>query len=136
MVEEARQGTAAPPERVGAWKVGRQLGRGGAGAVFAATHEKTGVEGAIKIAHPSSGAVQRHWFLREAALATRLRHPAIVSLWEAGQLDDGRPFLVYERVVGPTLEEVAESLSLEQVVRFGAQLLDALGYAHDAGVVH
>lgn len=136
MAEEARHGESALPERVGAWTLGRRLGRGGAGSVYAATHEKTGAEGAVKIAHPSSGAVQRHWFLREAALAVRLRHPAIVSLWETGQLDDGRPFLVYERVVGPTLEEVAESLSLERVVRFGAQLLDALGYAHDAGVVH
>ncbi len=129
------ESTVLPPERVGEWIMGEALGRGGAGVVYAATHGESGKRGAVKVAHAELGAVRNHWFQREANLAVRLRHPHIVALLEWG-FEDDRPYLVYERVDGPDLEEVADEMSLSQIVRLGAELLAALGYAHDAGVVH
>ncbi|MBW2461858.1 MAG: protein kinase [Deltaproteobacteria bacterium] len=125
----------AGPDRVGDWVLGEALGQGGAGVVFAATHHDTGVHAAVKLAHREAGTVRNHWFQREAGLAARLRHPNIVALIEWG-FEDDRPYLVYERVDGPDLEEVANSLTLDEIIRLGGHLLAALGYAHDAGVVH
>ncbi|HJL14791.1 MAG TPA: protein kinase [Sandaracinaceae bacterium LLY-WYZ-13_1] len=131
-----REEASHAPARVGAWELGEILGRGGAGVVYAARHAGSGAEGAFKVAHASAGAVRHHWFRREASLAARLRHRHVVALVDQGELDDGRPFLVYERIDGPTLEKEADELDLDALVRLGAELLDALGYAHDAGVVH
>ncbi|MEM6958404.1 MAG: protein kinase, partial [Myxococcota bacterium] len=123
------------PVQLGQWRRGEPIGAGGAGRVFLAEHMESGERGALKIAHASLRSVQRHWFRREAALAARLRHPAIVPLLDSGDFG-GRPFLVYEYVPGPTLHSVADELSLEAIVNVGRALFDALTYAHDAGVVH
>ncbi len=130
--EGDRRGTGG----AGDWVLGETLGRGGIGVVYAATHAVTGQRGALKVAHPEAGAVGDHWFRRERDLIARLRHPHIVALLDAGELEGERPYLVFERVDGCTLEEAAERLTLDEIVAIGGQLLDALGYAHDAGVVH
>lgn len=122
--------------RVGRWVLAETLGRGGAGIVYAATHVDTGAVGALKLAREDGSAIENHWFAREARLAARLRHPHVVALHEHGRADDGRPYLVYERVEGRSLEDAVDWLELGEIVRVGAELLDALSYAHDAGVVH
>lgn len=132
----AHPGQSTGTEGAGDWIVGETLGRGGVGVVYAATHAGTGARGALKVAHRDSGAVRAHWFRRERDLAARLRHPHIVALLDVGELSGDRPYLVYERVEGTTLEEAGSSLTLPQVIQVGCELLDALGYAHDAGVIH
>lgn len=130
-------GTSAPPahalDRIGPWRVERVLGRGGAGTVFAG-RGPDGARVAIKV--PDEGGVRAQWLLHEARFSARLRHPNIVSLEGRGSLPDGRPYLVYELVEGRALDQCADSLAARDVVRVGAELLAALTYAHDVGVLH
>ncbi len=77
-------------------------------------------------------------FLREARAAGRLTHPNIVTIYEVGE-DLGRHFIAMEYLDGPTLREAlkgTDGLPVDQAVTIAAQLADALGYAHQNGVVH
>ncbi|MDH5490751.1 MAG: protein kinase [Myxococcales bacterium] len=121
----------------GQWRILEALGEGGSATVYRAEHAQDHREGALKIPHPEGlTRLGTSWLRREASLAARLRHPHIVGLLESGQLEDGRPFLVFELVQGPTLDSVAEQLEARELVDLGSQILSALSYAHDAGVVH
>ncbi|MCB9613559.1 MAG: protein kinase [Sandaracinus sp.] len=113
----------------------RELGRGGVGVVLEAL-APDGRRVALKIAHADVMPWRHEWLRREASLAARLRHPHVVELLTSGELDDGRPFLVFEHVQGRSLEECADTLDGPAIVRLGRELLGALGYAHDAGVLH
>ncbi|MAQ18994.1 MAG: hypothetical protein CMN30_29875 [Sandaracinus sp.] len=120
-------------ERIGPWRLERTLGRGGAGTVFAG-RGPDGRQVAVKV--PDEGGVRAAWLLHEARFAARLRHPHIVQLEGRGRLADGRPYLVYELVEGRALDVCADTLAARDVVRIGDELLAALSYAHDAGVLH
>jgi serine/threonine protein kinase len=75
----------------------RELGRGGMGVVYAATHAVMGRRVAIKVIHPefSSNPVAVERFRREVLAAARLSHPNIVTAHDARE-DGGRSFLVME----------------------------------------
>jgi len=76
--------------------------------------------------------------LREARAVARLRHPSIVTVYDAVQFDDV-PWTVLEFVSGPSLEKVIAQdgrLPWQQVAALGADLADALAHAHAAGVIH
>ncbi|MBX3250225.1 MAG: protein kinase, partial [Myxococcales bacterium] len=122
------------PTDLAGYQITGVLGEGGVGVVYAALRD--GREVALKVASPGTTGVRRDWMRREASLAARLRHPHIVELLHAGELPDGRPFLVLERVVGASLDVRADALSSREIMRLGAELLDALTYAHDAGILH
>ena len=119
----------------GGYRLSEELGRGGVGTVYAGTGPD-GAEVAIKVAEPREGVVRAEWLRREASLAARLRHPHIVQLLHTGTTADGRPFLVYERVHGASVEARADTLTTEEIAALGATLFEALAYAHDAGVLH
>ncbi|MBX3272976.1 MAG: serine/threonine protein kinase [Sandaracinaceae bacterium] len=116
------------------------LGRGGSSVVYAARDE-AGADVAVKLLdpEPEHRAIERARMLREARLTRSLRHPSIVSLRDAGELDDGRAFLVMERLRGRTIADRIRGafwLPLEEVIPIAAQLLEALACAHGLGVVH
>jgi serine/threonine protein kinase len=94
---------------------------------------------AVKILPPhlSSDPVRKQRFEREAKTISSLNHPHICTLYDVGQ-QDGVDFLVMECVEGETLSKRLEKgpLPLEQVLKFGAQIADALAKAHRAGIVH
>ena len=94
---------------------------------------------AIKIlpAHLSADAVRKQRFEREARTISSLNHPHICVLYDVGH-QDGTDYLVMEYVEGETLAKRLEKgpLPLEQVLKFGAQIADALDNAHRSGVVH
>src|SRR5262250_1746282 len=85
----------------------------------------------------SADAVYKQRFEREAKVISRLNHPHICVLHDIGQ-QDGIDYLVMECVEGETLAKRLEKgpLPLEQVLKYGAQIADALGKAHCSGVVH
>jgi eukaryotic-like serine/threonine-protein kinase len=127
----------------GRYRLRRELGRGGAGAVFEAVHVFTQRLVALKIVHCDGDPTTRHELqsrlLREAHALATARHPGIVDLLDAGVGQDGVPYLVLERLEGRTLEGLLASrgkLSATDTGAIGLQLADALGAAHEAGVVH
>jgi tRNA A-37 threonylcarbamoyl transferase component Bud32 len=125
----------------GRYRLKSVLGRGGSGVVFEASDEQ--VEGrrvVIKLLHDfwTSEDWMRRRFRDEAGVLTRLDHPGIVSLIDAGEIEDGRLFLVLPFHEGRTLRDALAPGPLD--APFAARLLrkigEAVGYAHTRGVVH
>lgn len=135
----------APPQapgemgRLGPYRVLNVLGAGGMGVVFRAEDTRLGRLVALKVLSPrlAERVSARQRFLREAKSAARLRHPAIVPLYEVGG-EDGPAFLAYALVEGPTLAQLLLEArpTFQQAAEWVARLADALDYAHDAGIIH
>ena len=132
-----------PPGTViaGRFRIDQLLGQGGYGSVFAATQLNLSRRVALKIMHPDvlrrPGALAR--FEREAVLTQQLAHPNTVRLFDFGRTDQGVPFIVWELLVGRSLErEVAAAgpLPIARVQHIAQQVLKALMEAHGIGIVH
>jgi serine/threonine protein kinase/Tol biopolymer transport system component len=115
------------------------IGAGGMGEVYRARDTRLDRTVAIKIlpAHLSSDPVRKQRFEREAKTISSLNHPNICVLHDVGQ-QDGIDYLVMEWIEGETLAKRLErgALPLEQVLKYGMQIADALDKAHRSGVVH
>lgn len=125
----------------GRYRVVAPLGAGAMGEVYLGRHEALKRQVAIKILRPEMAdegrTIQR--FLLEARAACQLDHPNIVSIFDFGQDDDGRYFLVMEYVEGRSLREIGKeqgTFDQHRVVHLLEQLLAALEVAHGAGIVH
>src|SRR5215471_11855508 len=125
--------------KLGPYEVLSPLGAGGMGEVYRARDSRLGRDVAIKVlpAHFCSDPIRRQRFEREARTISSLNHPHICVLYDIGH-QDGMDYLVMECVEGETLEKRLEKgpLPVEQVVKIGAEVADALGRAHRSGVVH
>jgi serine/threonine protein kinase len=128
------------PVRLDRFELRSELGVGSFGYVFRAWDPRLERIVALKVQRAgcfaSQEEVQR--FLREARSAAILKHPAIVSLYETGQTDDGVGYLVCEFIDGSTLEArlSAGPLNSAEAAKIATELADALSYAHDHGVIH
>ena len=115
------------------------LGAGGMGEVYRARDTRLERIVAIKILPPalSSDLTRKQRFEREAKTISHLNHPHICVLHDVGH-QDGIDYLVMECVEGETLAKRLEKgpLPIDQVLKLGAQIADALGRAHRSGVVH
>lgn len=123
----------------GKYSIVRKLGRGAFGTTYLAENllGDTG-KVVVKIAGPSDDVTAKR-FQQEARVLGRLRHPHIVSLYDAGVLEDGRPFLVMGWVEGQSLKEILDergTLSLQDAFKVVDTLLDALHYAHSHRHIH
>ena len=123
------------------FEVGEPIGAGAMGSVYRGHDRNAGGEVAIKVLHPrlvtSREYVTR--FKREALAASRFRHESAVKVLGSGETDDGLPFIVMELVEGRNLKEILESegsLPIGRACNIAAQLLRALGAAHQRGIVH
>jgi eukaryotic-like serine/threonine-protein kinase len=129
----------APSTRLGPYEIGAPLGVGGMGEVYRAKDTRLNRTVAIKIlpAHLSDDPVRKQRFEREAKTISSLNHPHICVLYDVGH-QDGTDYLVMECVEGETLAKRLEKgpLPLEQVLKYGAQIADALDKAHRSGIVH
>ena len=99
-------------DRLGPWKIEREIGRGGMGIVFAAIHEQTQARAALKFL-PSTGGVDARRlerFRHEAEIIQRLAHPNIVRLQSIEHID-GHHFLVMQLIDGVSLDRVVGSIS-------------------------
>ncbi len=126
------------PRNLGHFRIMRHLAAGGMGTVFDGVEGVSGIRAAIKVItlepRPSERAILR--FLREQRIARTLSHPNIVRCYEVGT-EKGRPFIAMEFVAGGDAQSLASMQSNPYVVmRLGADLFDALAYAHQHGVVH
>jgi len=125
--------------RLGPYEILAPLGAGGMGEVYRARDTRLNRTVAIKIlpSHLSENPILRQRFEREAKAISSLNHPHICVLHDIGN-QDGIQFLVMECVEGETLAKRLEKgpLPLEQMLKYGTQIADALDKAHRTGVVH
>jgi serine/threonine-protein kinase len=137
-----RVSTLAPGAVIaGKYRIEALLGRGGMGAVYAATNEDIGRRVAIKVlvADLQGQAEAQRRFELEAQAAAVIGHPGIVDVLDMGQTDAGEPYIVMEQLEGLTLRQVMTgqgALSPGLAVAAMGPVLDALAAAHAAGVVH
>jgi serine/threonine-protein kinase len=121
----------------GRYRIEERLGMGGVGAVYLGTQLALGRSVAIKLLHEGLDPSFRTRFEREAKALAALRHPNIVSVTDYG-VDDATPYLVMEKLEGETLGErlTRGPLLPEHVLELTRQLLRALGFVHEQGLVH
>jgi serine/threonine protein kinase len=130
----------APQTRIGDWLVDSAIGAGGMGNVYAVTHAVIGKRAALKIVRADhlgdSHAADR--FVQEARIVNQIGHPNIVDIFQLGWLDERRPFLIMELLVGRTLaRRLIDGHPLPQeTIGILLQICDALIFAHAHGVVH
>jgi eukaryotic-like serine/threonine-protein kinase len=128
-----------PGTHLGPYEISGPLGSGGMGEVYRARDTRLERTVAIKILprELSNDPIRKQRFEREAKTISSLNHPNICTLYDVGS-QDGVDFLVMECVEGETLAKRLEKgpLPLEQMLKFGAQIADALDKAHRSGVVH
>jgi serine/threonine-protein kinase len=141
----------------GRYRVGARLGAGGVGVVYAAEHAEIKKPVALKVLHSSHGRTEqaRQRFEREARAASRLSHPACVSVIDFGRIatlepplatsigDElaGAPYLVMEYVRGESLQDrldrrAQQPLSASEAIEITRGLLGALRHAHGLSIVH
>jgi predicted Ser/Thr protein kinase len=125
----------------GRFRIECEIGRGGMGTVYRATHlglERPVAVKIIKTEFASDPHVTDR-FLREARTMARLRHPHAAMIFDAGNLPDGRHFIVMEFVEGATLSDalVREGrFTPERAVRIASDICDVLAEAHGLGIIH
>ena len=128
----------AEPHSFGRYRVTKPLGTGAMGEVYEAVDDVLGRDVAIKTLRTSSGALfLDDRFRNEARAIAKLTHPNIVAVFDV-DVAATPPFLVMERVAGPSLADrlTAGPLRTDQLIPLGIQIARALATAHDAGVVH
>lgn len=117
------------------------LGQGSAGAVFRARDTVLDRDIAVKLLHEVHGSDDelRERFFREARACARLRHPNIITLYDFGEIGE-QPYMVMELLRGRNLRALMRdsgcSLAVEEKLELMAQVCDALGHAHRAGIIH
>jgi len=125
--------------KLGPYEVLSQLGAGGMGEVYKARDTRLERTVAIKVLpeHLSASPESRHRFEREAKTISQLSHPHICALYDVGR-EGETEYLVMEYLEGETLAErlVKGPLPLEQTLRCGIEITDALDKAHRRGIVH
>ena len=131
-------------DRIGRYKIVRELGRGAMGVVYHAIDPNIGRPVAIKTIHfggnrkPEEIERQRERLFREARSAGMLSHPGIVTIYDVEQQGD-LAYIAMEYVDGPTLDQMlsaSEPLGAERMFSILGQTAVALDYAHSKGIVH
>lgn len=131
-----------PPQRIAKYDIERILGSGAMGVVYKAQDSQIERTVAVKVLHEhlrqgEHGADLEVRFLQEAKAAARCLHPNIVTIFDFGS--DGAPYIVMEFVEGIELKAHLRSdtfISLPSATDICIQVLEALGHAHEKGIVH
>jgi serine/threonine protein kinase len=125
--------------KLGPYEILAPVGAGGMGEVYRGKDTRLDRIVAIKVlpSHLSSNADLKQRFEREARTISSLSHPNICSLYDIGH-QDGIDYLVMEFLEGETLADRLNkgALPMDQVLRYGMQIADALEKAHKQGIVH
>lgn len=131
---------AWPPQRLGEYRVEREIGRGGMGVVLEVTDDTLHRRVAAKVLHPELArkpdATAR--FLREARAAAAIEHDNVVPILHVG-VEAGAPYIVMPLLKGEALDKRLKregALPVAEVVRIGREIAAGLGAAHAKGLVH
>lgn len=131
--------TLQPGQSLGPYQIINQIGKGGMATVYKAYHASMDRYVALKVV--AAGLTDDPNFLKrfqqEARLIAKLEHPHILPVHDFGEAD-GIPYMVMRYLEAGTLKERLSSgpLPLEEADRIFTQLANALGYAHENGVIH
>jgi non-specific serine/threonine protein kinase/serine/threonine-protein kinase len=128
-------------DTIGGYRIQREIGRGGMGAVYLAEQErgdfaqKVAVK-LIKRGMDSDMTVRR--FRHERQILARLNHPFIARLFDGGTTDSGMPYFVMEYVQGNDLIDYCErkNLSFNERLEIFRKICEAVSYAHQNLIVH
>lgn len=120
----------------GRYRIERALGQGGMAVVYLAYDEELHRPVAVKMLAPHLADDRnfRARFVQESKLASRLAHPNVVQVYDAGETD-GSPYIVMEYVPGGTVAQRGK-MSHEEAVPLALQACAGLQHAHNAGLVH
>ncbi|MFL6236752.1 MAG: tetratricopeptide repeat protein [Thermoanaerobaculia bacterium] len=128
-------------ERIGAWRIVRELGRGGMGAVYLAERADQELEQTVAIKVVRRGMdtdeiVRR--FRSERQILAHLSHPNIAKLFDAGTTGDGRPYFVMEYVEGRPIDQYCDDrkLPVRERLELFRQVCGAIHFAHQNLIVH
>lgn len=135
----AVEGELEHGERFAGYEIGRLLGRGGMGLVYKARRLRDDAVHALKVMLPNSldnpDTIER--FTREVKVSVRLRHPAIVAVYDAGYFE-GRHWMAMEAVEGRDMitwrKEPGRSMG--QGIRLMLGICEGMAYAHSKFIVH
>ena len=136
------------PARLGRYQLLRVLGRGAMGLVYEGLDPRLNRRVAIKVIstsgldEPGLHADYSARFIHEAQAVARLNHPHIVTVYDFGE-EDGAAYLVMELIDGDELAAYFDDtlgfeleFTIDDAVRMTCELLEALGYAHQQGIIH
>ncbi|MDR9364500.1 MAG: serine/threonine-protein kinase [Balneolaceae bacterium] len=128
-------------DRVGPWRIIREIGRGGMSSVFLATRADGQFERevAIKFLHGLIPGQSMHKRLQqEQKILARLQHKNIAQLIDAGLTDEGRPYFILEYIQGKPITEWCneQHLSFEERLQLFVQVCEAVQFAHQRLIVH
>jgi eukaryotic-like serine/threonine-protein kinase len=125
----------------GRYVIESELKRGGMGVVYLARDQQLHsrpvvVKVLLDEAYQSEYVLQK--FRQEVEALSRIDHPGIVGIVDAGELPNGRPFIVMQYVEGVTLRSVmsAHGMNLERIANLIKQIVRALAAAHERGIFH
>jgi len=126
--------------RLGKYRIQKELGRGGMGAVYLAFDERLQRQVALKVMLPkfATNPTAKDRFLREARAAAQICSDHIVNIYEADEID-GTPYIALQLLQGYPLDDYLKkkgSPSLSQIVRIGREVAIGLAAAHELGLVH
>jgi len=144
LADVVRSAQSPAARRLGRHVVIEEIGRGAMGAVFLAKDPTIDRVVAIKVINAATemgdSDLEKYTtrFYQEARAAGKLLHPGIVTVFDVAHTEDGAPYIVMEYVRGTTLRQLMKSgpLGLAEIRQICGEILDALGYAHDQGVIH
>ena len=125
------------------YRLAKELGRGGFGAVFSAQHTGTGQQVAIKLLSAQGDMSQQKRFFREARVTASLKSRHTIRVMDFGQDDLGLSYLAMELLTGRTVDAwlnertaSGQALTESEAVGVGIAVCKSLGEAHLAGLVH
>lgn len=129
-----REVSLAEGTQLGDYRIIRELGRGGMGAVYLAEDGKHDRQVAIKILPPRAERVSRD----EQRNLARVQHPGIATLYDSGRTPEGFPFIVMEYIDGKPITDFCddEGLSVEKRLALFIKVCEAVAVAHQNLVVH
>jgi eukaryotic-like serine/threonine-protein kinase len=129
----------ATGKKLGPYEILAPIGAGGMGEVYRARDTRLDRMVALKVLSRTrvDDPERKRRFLQEAKMASALNHPNIVTIYEVG-IDNGIDYLAMELVPGKPLNRLIprNGLPLTDIVRWSAQIADALSKAHGAGIIH